>query len=295
MLSKLKIKDEEYKKEHKQLKKLFIIHNLKELSTKEEVFQYIKNVLSKSLTFNLVEKETQLAQRTLNPNNNTKFFIEKTVDEFMEIYHLIVAKENSEAGNYYNESTYTMIIQHYSSFQHFNNFDIIKELKEEIQLISKNIFTKPITSLDDFENSQAKIKLKNKFEFITNSNENENIDFSFLTLKPKYSYYKINNNTQLLVVIEMPGQINDYKFVCNKKPKNGYYIMTFTGKKVINLPDNLEEQKKNGSFFTNIQDGEFKETIKINVEQFQLKSTKYIMEEEKGIYKFYFEIINDYD
>ena len=291
LLSKLKAKDEEYKKEFKQLKKLFIIHNLKDFSTKEEVFQYINNVLLKSITFQLIENETQIAQTTMNINNNTKYFIEKNIDKEMEIYHLIIAKEDSEAGKYFNESTYTLITQHYNSFHFFNTFDLIKEIKEEIKLNSKNIFNKPILSLDDFENIENKIKIKNNFELL---NSDKNVDFSYLSLKPKYSYYKINNNSQLLVVIEMPGKIIDPKFICHKKPKNGYYIMTFSGKKVVDLPDNSEDAKKKGFFYSNIEDGDFEETIKISMEKFQIKSHKFKNEEDgKGIYKFIFDLIED--
>ena len=294
LINKLKLKDEEYKKEYKQFKKIFVIHNLKELSTKDEVMNYINNILLKSLTFNLSEKDGNLAQNLSNANYNTKYYIEKNSNKELEIYHLIIAKENTEAGNYYNESTYKFIIEQYNSFHSFIKFDMIKEIKEEIQLISKNILTKEIKSLDDFENSDNKIKLKNKFEFYHNDDEDINTDFSYLTLKPKYSYYKIKNNSQLLIIIEMPGQIMEQKFVCGKKPKNGYYLMTFSGKKVINFPENLEEQKKAGSYFSNIDIGEFSETIKINVVNFQLASTKFISESEKaGIYKYYFDIIKD--
>ena len=60
-------------------------------------------------------------------------------------------------------------------------------------ILSKNFLTNEIKSLDDFENLDNKIKLKNKFELYHNSDENINNDFSYLTLRPKYSYYKINN------------------------------------------------------------------------------------------------------
>ena len=294
LINKLKSKDEEYQKEYKNYKKIFIIHNLKELSSKDEVIKYINNVLLKSLTFNLIEKEGNLAQNISNINSNSKYFIEKNNNQEIEIYHLIVAKENTEAGNYYNESTFNFIIQQYNSFHSYVKFDIIKEIKEEIKLISKQVFTKPITSLDDFEEIENKIKLKNNFELNNNSDDNINTDFSYLSLKPKYSYFKINNNSQLLIIIEMPGQIVGQKFICNKKPKNGYYVMTFSGQKILNLPDNLDDEKKNGFYFNNIEDGIFTEEIKINVDKFQLKSTKYVKEEEdKGIYKYYFNLVND--
>ena len=34
----------------------------------------------------------------------------------MEIYHLIIAKENTEAGNYYNEFAYNMIVERFDLF-----------------------------------------------------------------------------------------------------------------------------------------------------------------------------------
>ena len=255
---------------------------------------YINNVLLRSLTFNLIEKEGNLAQNVFNADYNTKYYIEKNSNQELEIYHLIMARENTEAGNYYNESSCTFIIQQYNSFHSFVKFDLIKDIKTEIKLLSKNFLTNEIKSLDDFEDLDNKIKLKNKFELYHNSDENINIDFSYLTLKPKYSYYKINNNNQLLIIIEMPGQIIDLKFVCSKAPKNGYYIMTFSGKKVINLPENLEQLKKDEIFYSNIDDGNFREEIKIDVNKFQLKSNKYDKkEEDKGIYKYYFSLIND--
>ena len=94
----------------------------------------------------------------------------------------------------------------------------------------------------------------------------------------------------------MPGQIVDQKFVCSKKPKNGYYIMTFSGKKIVKLPENAEEQKKGGFFYTNIESGEFQENIKINIEYFQLISNKPSKKSEKdGIYEYYFDIMKDSD
>ena len=68
--------------------------------------------------------------------------------------------------------------------------------------------------------------------------------------------------------------------------------MTFSGKKVINAPENNEEQKKM-VFFTNIEEGSFEETIKIPSEKFQIKSFKYKMDEQKRIYLYYFELVNN--
>ena len=60
------------------------------------------------------------------------------------------------------------------------------------------------------------------------------------------------------------------------------------------MSENIEDDKKNGIYYSNIEDGNFMEEIKINIDKFQLKSNKFIKNEEKnGIYKYYFELIND--
>ena len=63
-------------------------------------------------------------------------------------------------------------------------------------------------------------------------------------------------------------------------------------KKKTDLPDNLEEQKKAGLFYSNIDDGKFEEIIRISVSNFRLKSYNYKYEGKNGIYKYYFEIIS---
>ena len=52
--------------------------------------------------------------------------------------------------------------------------------------------------------------------------------------------------------------------------------------------------KKDEIYFSNIEEGTFKEEIKISVDKFQLKSTKFQkMEDDKGVYKYYFNLIVD--
>lgn len=289
LLNKLKSKDEEHKEAFKEMKRIFVIHNLKELSKKEEVKDHIKNVMLNSMTFKLEEKETQLIKEG-DLNKNSKFFIEKHQNKEIEIYHLILARDKSEAGNYYNDFTYDMIWQQYNYFHAYNSFDLISEIKKEIITVSEKIFVNPLKSLDDFENTEDKIKVKKGFDYISNSDENT--DFSFIKLKPKYSYYKVDNNTKLLVVIEMPGKILNQKLSCSA-PKNGFYSMKFSGKKIIELPQNCENEKKNGLLFNNREEGEFKEVFKIKQDIFSLSNYKPIKEENEknGVYKYYFELM----
>ena len=290
LLMRLKSKDEEHKEAFKELKRIFVIHNLKDMSKKEEIQDHIKNILLNSLTFNLLKKETQLTQKKIDKTKNSKYFIEKNDNKEIIIYHLILAKDNTDAGKYYNDFTYNLINQQFNYFHENNTFDLINEIKKEIINISSNIFIKPLKTLDDFENSKDKIKVKKEFEYI--SNQEENSDFSFIQLKPKYSYYKIEKNTKLLVTIEIPGKIINQKLVCSA-PKNGYYSMKFSGKKLLEFPENFENEKKNGLFFNNREEGEFKEVFKIKQEDFSLSSYNYIKEENdnNGVYKYYFQLM----
>lgn len=292
LLLKLKEKDIEYNETFKKLKRIFVIHNLKDLSKREEVNEHINRVILNSSTFSLDEKETQLTKKVKDNNRNPKFFIEKNSNKLIEIYHLILAKEESEAGKYYNEFTYNILTQQFNFFKPENPFDLINEIKKEIINISEKIFIKPLKTLGDFDNAFDKIKIKEKFEYISNPQDNN--DFSFIRLKPKYSYYKVENNTLLLIMIEIPGKIINNKFTCSA-PKNGYYSMKFSGKKVLEFYENFEKDKKKGLFFNNREEGEFKEVFKIKQENFTLKSYNYIKEESDNnrVYRYYYELMED--
>ena len=41
----------------------------------------------------------------------------------------------------------------------------------------------------------------------------------------------------------MPGKIMNQKLSCSA-PKNGFYSMKFSGKKILELPENCENEKK---------------------------------------------------
>ena len=292
LLIKLKVKDLEHKEAFNILKRIIIIHNLKDFSKKEEIIDHINNVILQSATFTLEEKEGKLTEKIKDKTKNSKYFIEYSDNKELEIYHLILAKDNSEAGDFYNQFTYEMIMCQFNHFHGNNSFDLINEVKNEIINISPNIFIKPLKSLNDFENDKKIIKVKKEFEYISNILENTN--FSYIHLKPKYSYYKVNNDKELLVIIEMPGKIINRKLSCSSS-KNGYYTMKFSGKKVIDLPSNFETAKKSGLFFNNREEGEFKEIFKIKEENFHINNYNYIKEEDdkNGIYRYYFQLMDE--
>ena len=123
-------------------KKIFIIHNLKELFTKEQVEDYINKTLLKSVTFKLVERQN--IDKKYTKYNNPKYgryFVEKNEKNNKnntDIFHLIFANEDSEAGKIYNRFALEFIEKSYQSISNIRPFDVIKTLKTRFLEHSKD-------------------------------------------------------------------------------------------------------------------------------------------------------------
>ena len=113
-------------------KKLFIIHNLKTYRKKEQVQNYINDVLFKSGTFNLQRHEDITAEETKIEGEH---FTEKEV-KGLKIFHLIFAADGSEAGEIYNNYTIKFIEKQYSDVLTKRKFDVIEEVKDKFTIMS---------------------------------------------------------------------------------------------------------------------------------------------------------------
>ena len=100
LLNKIKL----YLKNTKANKSIFIIHNLITFTKKEQVEEYIKNILFKSITFKL-EEGHKISTSTTDENGLYYVEINEDKNASFSIYHYIMANEGSEAGNYYNDFT----------------------------------------------------------------------------------------------------------------------------------------------------------------------------------------------
>ena len=111
--------------------RIIIIHNLKEFRTKEQVENYIENTLLKCSCFNLkkrtfiIDKKYERKNEIIDENegndditpgenikneisyqNHFTEILRYGYDKKIEIFHLIMANENSEAGKIYNPYIY---------------------------------------------------------------------------------------------------------------------------------------------------------------------------------------------
>ena len=146
---------EKVKQEVKRLNRnipLYIIHNLKTYTSKEQVKDYLENTLLKSATFTLEKDEKITAKETksgviINSKNiESTFpfkFHEKDENKNNEnIFHLIYANEDSEAGKYYNKSALGFIETSYQHIRNYEPYDVIETIKDRFIEVSKEIIEK---------------------------------------------------------------------------------------------------------------------------------------------------------
>ena len=185
----------------------------------------------------------------------------------IDIYHLILANEDSEAGIYYNKYTYSFIENRYNDITELKTFDVLEEVKNTFKDLAPLILYKKIDiNFDQNEDilNNGLIQLKSKEELPL---KNINIDESSIFNKnkkfePKYNYFKPDDKT-LEIRLEIPGN-----FVCNADNKivgDKTKIIFKGNKKPDKSPKNPEENLVNLREFN-----DFEVNIDLPVEEFQI-------------------------
>ena len=204
------------------LQKIIIIHNLKEMEKKEYVENYIENTLKKSLTFILKEKNDLKLQgeRANRDYNKKRYYEEDKESPDKQIIHLIMAKYDTEAGDYYNDSAIDYIRKTGETVLHSKELDLIERLKEYFCKVSETILK--------FENPNEKIKPKDIKLINENGIDKLKLDykkkieletfygdiFSELSRNPKFipEYHIISNDDKYVrIYLELSGEIKNFK------------------------------------------------------------------------------------
>ena len=274
-------------------KKIIIIHNLKELFTIEQVENYIQNTLLKSVTFELVERKIINSKYTSKDNKEYgRYFVEKNDDNNKnnpDIFHLIFANEDSEAGKYYNRFALEFIESSYINISNIKPFDIIKTIKERFKEHSKDFIENDNKSEVNIEMNDDEDIIKNKIIRLKNQQEITLkrclIDeFGLWNLKkngfePKYSCFK--KDDKLIVKIEVPGRCS---ILPSLSKKGALTIIKIKGEKLT------EEQGEQKQFFNTRVFGKFNFEIILNEVDIEIRNTKPNRVAKNGVVTLEYEI-----
>ena len=109
-----RIKNMAKKNEKNKIKSIIIVHNLAQYHKIKEVQNHIDNLLQKSATFDLTSNN-YIGD---SPEFQGRDYFVETSDESEEIrvFHYLMAKEGTEAGDYYNEFTLELIKQQFNIY-----------------------------------------------------------------------------------------------------------------------------------------------------------------------------------
>ena len=304
LINKIKI---ESKKQNKV--RMIIIHNLQEFRTKEQVKNYIEETLLKCSTFDLKiktwistkmskdgnkegEKDEKIEEinevNEINDNNihnkvvddqaklNNIHFTEIVNygnNQKLEIFHLILANEDSEAGQYYNQYAYDFIESIYNLISDHKKFDVFKEVQDTFKSFSDSFI---IDKIEDKNFNEIENIIKDK-KMILNSEDDlklkkcftDELGFSLFktdNFEPKYNYFKPDENT-IEVRLEIPGNVS---VKVQHKVQGDKTIINVTG----NKKRDKYPLKKEDDLFDIREFSEFEVNIPLKVEQFKIKAEK---------------------
>ena len=178
----------------------------------------------KVISFNIKEQKDFIKEKEeKEKNEKEKEKKEKEQNLFYYVengkkttYHLIMAKEGTEAGNYYNNFTYQFLRHKFTNFTHRKNLSIIKEVKNKFVDWSRDLLEEKIESknIEIVEENQ----IPKKYVFKPTEKAKQLIpraifsdELGFLVFRnseyePPYSYY-IEDDKFLIIKLEIPGNV----------------------------------------------------------------------------------------
>ena len=240
-------------------KPIFIIHNLMNFHTIAQVEEHINNTLLKSVSFKL-EKVRDIKKS--KKNEERYYFIENDGKEKeFYIYHLIMAREMTEAGDYYNNYLYEFLEERFNEFPNRNSFYILDEIRNKFAEWSSEILEDPINIENLIIKSENNTEKRIIYEEINNEKNipkivpkaclSDEIGTSFYRssgYEPSYYYYN-EGNKYLVIVFEFLQDLIEIEEVYadidqNKIFIKGNKIDAYKEKIIINDSDkNLNEIK----------------------------------------------------
>ena len=258
---------------------LYVIHNLQTFVEKSQVEKYINETLLKSATFRL-QKNKEIKIKSDKKNNqeqteNDVYYIEEILTEnHKNVYHLIMAREKSNAGNYYNNFVIRFLRNQMNNFPQQTSFPIVERIKDYFFKRSKNYLESPL-KLESFEESEDSIKIKKDTELKLKKimvDEMGISNFIGNSYNPKYCYF-IHKN-RFYFQIELPGKFDKKQFKYTIYVKDKYYIIDISACKNVGSKNFFPKEKTERKFYNNREDGPFHLRFSVLTEDIQFKEKK---------------------
>lgn len=202
------------------IKSIIIVHNLAQYNKKIEVENHINNYLLHSATFKLIKKNVVGMQEY----SDRFYFVEQSDD--IEVFHYIMAKEETEAGMYYNKLTLQLIKNQYNNSNNRREIDIPEQIKKKFCELSTEIIGEKINinQLETIDGKKIKIKDNSELKKENTGSDTFQIQNAYIDqdgnylqnkgkFEPKYSMciYKEGDEDDfenyLLLRIEVPGNV----------------------------------------------------------------------------------------
>ena len=242
---------------------IFIIHNLMFLGNMEQVKDFIKDNVLTSITFGeLIENHIISENDDKSDSENDIFYTEKYEynNKKIQIVHLFMAQEGSEAGKYYNESTINYLRNQLIACTKTRNYDVIERFKSYLALFSGEYLEEEIKEesieYDEYERKFTIIQDKPIIlkKYLIDEIESVNFCKNIIDIIEPNFDCEIKEN-KIIITIELPGEVSAFK--PRIIPNRGFYYFHF--KATIKFPETEELCFKEG----NMKDGEFRLDFKI--------------------------------
>ena len=310
-------------------KTIFIVHNLLNLETKQQVTDYIDNVLKKSLTQQTVERSMSNLDENKKVDGtvlNQTYYHEQYTDNndhnmLYTIEHLIMAKEGTEAGNYYNQSAINFLSTSITTTTttKLYKYPVKTTIKNHLCRMSGDFFESSIpknniivgeVTIDNIKKNKLYIDGYNK-DIILKLINFDSFGFkSFLgrIYQPSYCFYIVDNVDKLpikktkselqiegdkpyyilVLIVEIPGELEDPNII-PKVDTRIDFVFTLEGSRKINKKETEINPNRYDCYYSSIKDGLFSLCISIKPEDISLKSTEPIFKNyENGLLTYYY-------
>jgi hypothetical protein len=206
----------------KSKKPIFIVHNLFNYQTKEQVEEYINETLMKSVSFKI--KKLDNVKIKDDKDDRRIYYVEN--DNSFKIYHLLTAREGTKGGDYYNEYTYEFLRGRFIEFTDRTPLSILDEIKNKFVEWSGDLLEEKIAYENIVIIKENDIEKRFIYEEIPSTNKDKNnpkknkiipkaclsdeLGVSFYRssgYEPSYTCYIDNEKNIYVVKIEVPGKV----------------------------------------------------------------------------------------